>query len=300
MRISGEAPVVVGVNGTAAGLAAVRLGAREAVARGRPLRVVHVFGWSGAGPVTPAGRDGAGGPPHTGGAYTGARRAAGAIVAAAVTAARRSTPTVQVSGEVLDGQPVRTLLQQSRAADMMLLGDDDLASVPAPAIDSVLIQVVARAWCPVVVARGLRPPAGPLLAAVDGSPGSVMALRHAAAEARCRRVRVDPVHVVERAGTGAEEAGRRVLAEALAAVPELTGVHGRLLIGDPAGAIVRASRHARMVIVSPRGSDGAALLGQVARELLRRCACPTVFVHGATAAQPRYAGTVPGAGALAS
>ncbi len=43
MRIPDTAPVVVGVTGSSAGLAAVRLAAREAVSRGRPLRVVHAF-----------------------------------------------------------------------------------------------------------------------------------------------------------------------------------------------------------------------------------------------------------------
>src|SRR3712207_8783536 len=44
MRTPSAPPVVVGVNGTSAGLAAVRLAAREAVARGVELRVVHAFG----------------------------------------------------------------------------------------------------------------------------------------------------------------------------------------------------------------------------------------------------------------
>ena len=66
------------------------------------------------------------------------------------------------------------------------------------------------------------------------------------------------------------------------------------------GALIRASRHARMVVVGSRGSGGAALLGPVAEDLLRRCASPTVFVHGATAARRPSTGTVPPVGALAS
>jgi nucleotide-binding universal stress UspA family protein len=66
-------------------------------------------------------------------------------------------------------------------------------------------------------------------------------------------------------------------------VPELRDARKRLLIGDPAGALVRASRKSRMVLIGPRGVDGAALLGPVAQELLRHSACPTLFVHGTTA-----------------
>jgi nucleotide-binding universal stress UspA family protein len=286
MQIPSEAPVIVGVNGTAAGLAAVRLGAREAVARGRDLRVVHAFNWSN-GIAHPDDQD-----------YAEARHHATRIVEEAVASAGRSTPGVRVSGQVLDGIPTRVLLQQSRAAEMLILGDDDLASSMGPPIDSVLIQTVSRAWCPVVVARGLRPPSGPLLVAIDGSPTSLLALRHAAAESRRRAVAVEVAHVVEETGAAARTIGLRVLADAVAAIPEMTGVRTRLLTGDPAGSLVRASRHARMVIVGPRGRDGAALLGPVAQELLRRCACPTVFVHGTTADERWSAGTVPSAGAM--
>ena len=286
MRIPGAEPVVVGVNGTAAGLAAVRLGAREAVARGRELRILHAFSW----PRPPLRHDPEG--------YAPARREASRVVAEAVATAQRSTPRVRVAGYLVDGLPTRVLLHQSRTAGLLIIGDDDLATSPGVPVDSVLLQTVSRAWCPVLVARGLRPPTGPVLAAVDGSAVSLLGLRLAAAEARRRGVPVEVAHVVERAGTAAEEAGHQLLDAAVAAVPELRCVHKRLLIGDPAGALIRASRHARIVIAGPRGSDGAVLLGRVAQELLRRCAAPTVFVHRATADEPSSAGTVPTAGAL--
>jgi nucleotide-binding universal stress UspA family protein len=287
MRTPDKAPVVVGVNGSAAGLAAARLAAREAVARGLRLRVVHAFTWPGLHPHDDE-QD-----------YASARHDAGRIVGEAVGTAKRSTPGVRVTGQLIDGPPVRVLLQQSRTADLIILGDDDLATLQRLPIDSVLMQTVSRARCPVVVARGLRPPVGPLLAAVDGSPASLHALRHAAVEARRRSVAIEVAHVVRESGPAAQAAGRRLLEAAVAAVPELPAPRIRLLIGDPAIALIRASRHARMVIVGPRGADGSALLGAVAEELLRRCACPTVFVHGTTALDRWSPGTVPSAGSLA-
>jgi nucleotide-binding universal stress UspA family protein len=286
MQTPEGAPVVVGVNGSAAGLAAVRMAAREAVARDRELRVVHAFTWPAA--------DGA----DQG--YAPARHAAAQIVAQAVTTAQRSTPGVRVSGAVHDGPPIRVLLQQSRGAELLILGDDDLATIPRLPIDSVLVQTVARAWCPVAVARGLRPPRGSLIAAVDGSPTALEALRHAAAEAARREVVLEVVHVVAARGGEAERAGRQVLAAAMAAIPEATRVRSRLLIGDPAATLLRLSRHARLVAMGPRGLDGGTLLGQVAQEVLRRCACPTVFVHGTTAGVRCPPGTVRSAGALAT
>jgi nucleotide-binding universal stress UspA family protein len=286
MRIPGRAPVVVGVSGSAAGLAAVRLAAREAVARDRELRVLHAFSW----PRPPH--------HHEPVLYAPARREASRVVAQAVATAQRSTPRVRVAGVLVDGPPTRVLLQQSRTAEVLIIGDDDLATSPRLPMDSVLLQAVSRAWCPVLVSRGLRPPTGPVLAAVDGSAVSLLALKLAATEAKRRGVAVEVVHVVERAGTAAEAAGHDVLDAAVAAVPGLRYVYKRLLIGDPAGALIRASRQARIVIAGPRGSDGAVLLGRVAQDLLRRCAAPTVFVHRATADEPWSAGTVPTAGAL--
>jgi nucleotide-binding universal stress UspA family protein len=285
MQTPGAAPVVVGVSGTAAGLAAVRLAAREAAVRHVELRVVHVFAW----PVRHRGPDAP--------AYGAARREASGVVDRAVAGARHSVPGLRVTGQVLDGVPTRVLLQLSRTAELLVLGDEDLARSPRVPIDSVLLQTVSRAFCPTVVARGPRPPAGPLLAAVDGSDCSLQALRHAAAEARRRAAVVEVVHVAAEPGDAA--AGERVLAEAVAAVPELESPRTRLLIGDPATALARASRTARMVVAGPRGRDGSALLGPVAQELLRRCACPTLFVHGTTAERHCSVGTVPSAGALA-
>ncbi|MEU7904846.1 universal stress protein [Actinoplanes sp. NPDC049118] len=272
------------MNGTAAGLAAARLGAREAVVRGLPLRVVHVF----TGPKTRFLDDA----PD----WSRARRESAELVADAIATASRAVPGVRVEGLLLDGPPVRELLRQTRTAELLVIGDDDCTSKPRLPTDSVLVQTVSRARCPVVVSRGVRPPAGPVLAAADGSPSSLVALRMAAAEGLRRGVAVEVIHVVETAA--GQAAGRLLLENAVAAVPELRTARTRVLVGETAGTLVRASRRGRMMIVGPRGAGGGTLLGGVALQLLRRCACPTVFVHGNPAGDPSPAGTVPTTGAL--
>ncbi|MBM2621439.1 universal stress protein [Actinoplanes sp. LDG1-06] len=256
-------PVVVGVTGTSAGLAAVRLAAREAVSRDRELRIVHAFTWS---------------HPKLDQHYDRARRTASQIVDAAVATAQRSTPGVRVTGQLVDGLPDRTLLRLGRTAEMLVLGDDDLATTPWLPTGSVLVQTVARAWCPVLVARGPRPQAGPILAAVDGSECSMLGLRQAAEEGARRNVPVVVAHVVEQAG--AEKAGHAVLARAVEAVPELTDYQVRLMTGAPALTLIRASSRARVTVLGPRGTHDAGLLGSVARAVLRRAASPTLFAHG--------------------
>jgi nucleotide-binding universal stress UspA family protein len=71
-----------------------------------------------------------------------------------------------------------------------------------------------------------------------------------------------------------------MLAAAVAAVPELRRSRSRLLSGAPGPALARASARARILVLGPRGTSGSALLGSVARYMLRLGACPTVFVHG--------------------
>jgi nucleotide-binding universal stress UspA family protein len=115
----------------------------------------------------------------------------------------------------------------------------------------------------------------------------VQGLRLAALEARRRGVGVEAVHVLTRAGYRAEDEGRAVLAAAVAAVPELRRVRSRLLTGSPGPALARASARARILVMGPRGTNGAALLGSVARHMLHQGACPTVFVHGPALPAPR-------------
>ncbi|WP_306212542.1 universal stress protein [Actinoplanes sp. RD1] len=284
MQTPEPAPVVVAVNGTAAGLAAARLGAREAVARGRPLRIVHAFSWPGASSDDPPD-------------FARARQVANQMVRDAALTAVRSVPGVRVDRRVLEGSPVRELLRQSRAAELLVLADDGLATLRRLPLESVLVQTVSRARCPVAVARGVRPPAGPLLAAVDGSASSLLAVRVAGAEAVRRGIALELVHVAGDAA--AAEHGRRLLAEAAAVVTGIARVRTRLLHGDPAATLVRASRGARMLLIGPRGTESPGLLGLVAAHLLCHGACPTVFVHGSAATAGVPDGKLP-TGALIS
>ncbi|MFI1988646.1 universal stress protein [Actinoplanes sp. NPDC020271] len=248
MQIPNRPPVAVAVNGTAAGLAAVRLAAREAVSRGTSLSVVHAFTWDAAE----------------------ARQAASRFVDEAVRTAQRSTPGVDVQGQLVDGPVASVLRRMSRTAALLVAGDRDLTG-------SDLLEVVTQAWCPVLVARGPRPPAGRVLAAVDGSGPSVLALRFAAEAAR-RQGR--PLDVAIVLGAGGEHRARQILDDVIGAVPGLPPLRRRLLTGTPAEALVRASRRATVIALGPRGAGGAARFGSVAYELLRHGGCPTVFAHG--------------------
>lgn len=274
MRTADPVGVVVGVNGTAASLAAVRMAAREAVARRHRLRVVHAFSWPGNGVTAAAPR------------YDELHRQAGEVVDRCVAAARRSMPEVDVEGFLLDGATVRVLLQQSRNAALLVLGDHDLGCAGRLPTDSVLVQCVARARCPVMIARGGGPPSGPVAVGIDGSEAAATALHWAAAEAVRRHSRLDVLHVTPPAGHRA--AAQAVLDAAVAAAPEGSGARGRLVTGDEAAALIRAGARAQLLVVGARGTrvGVGTFIGSVARAILHRYDRPTVFVHGA--AGPRH------------
>jgi nucleotide-binding universal stress UspA family protein len=260
-----DAPVVVGADGSAAGLAAVRTAAAEATALGVALRVVHAFAWPLHAPQR---------------AYPDLREEAAAVLERAVLAATRTAPGLTIEARLVDGAPVRVLLHAGRSAGLLVLGDD--AEVPAAAVplDSVLLQVVARSWRPVLIARAGGAAEGPVVAAVDASPAGGVVLRHAAAYAGRAGAPLTVLHVAE-PGADPEQAAA-ALAAALGEPPPGHAGPPRVVTGDPATELVRAAAGARRLVVGARGGGAGhgTLLGGVAHAVIRHAACPVVVVHG--------------------
>ncbi|MEV4755195.1 universal stress protein [Micromonospora sp. NPDC049559] len=285
-----DAPVVVGVDGSPAGLRAVRLGAAEAALRRRPLRLVHAFIWKVLGVA--AGR------PEGGRPDEGLRPQAERMLDEAVAVAREAAPGLPVGGEVLDGEAAAVLLRESTRATMIVLGDGGLGRFTSLLVESVAIQVTAKADCPVLVARGEERP-GPVVVGVDSSPVSELAVDFAAQEASLRGTELVTVHAYThpesvgpgdlqplvydpRALRGDEE---RLVAEATAGLadryPDLVVRH-EAVRGRPAPTLVDRSGEAALVVVGAvgRGSVTGLLLGSVSQALLHHARCPLAMVHG--------------------
>jgi nucleotide-binding universal stress UspA family protein len=243
-------PVVVGVDGSAAGRAAVRLAAREAVSRACALEIIHAFTW------------------HEPTGYAAARGAASRIVEEAVAYAQRSTPGVGARGQLRDGPPLRVLTQASRRARLLVAGGDGLSDLGS---GSVVRDLVPQAWCPVLLARGPRPPTGPVVAAVDGSEFSLLGLRFAIEEAALRDSRLIVVHVA--AYEDAVPGAHKLLDEVA------PGLRRRVLVGPAGATLVRATRRAGLIVIGPRGAGGARRIGAVASEVMRNGASPAAFAH---------------------
>ncbi|NBE84019.1 universal stress protein [Micromonospora rubida] len=285
-----SAPVVVGVDGSAIALDAVRTAAREAAGRRRPLRIVHAFIW----PLMRVTVEPAPGAP----AGAGLRNQAERYVAEAVTEAGRIAPAVEVTGAVVDGSPAPVLLAESRDASLLVLGSRGLGGFAGLLIGSATVQLSARAACPVLVVRGGSRADGPVVVGVDGSESSADAVEFAFDEAARRGVPLVAVRawlypaplgpgdilplVYDLEALAAEE--ERVLAESVAGFaaryPDVP-VRQRLMRGSPAGVLVEESKTAQLVVVGARGRGALAglLLGSVSHAVLHHAHAPVAILH---------------------
>lgn len=138
--------------------------------------------------------------------------------------------------------------------------------------------------------------AGTILVGIDGSQGSLDALRWALAEARRRGDAVEVLHcwhipyygdmsgMMPVPGAVIEEGAQAVLADALAAVQadaEGVALTGRTVQGAAAQTLIEASKGADLVVVGRRGHGGFAglLMGSVATQIAGHAACPAVVVN---------------------
>jgi nucleotide-binding universal stress UspA family protein len=284
------AAVVVGADGSACSLSAVRTAALEAVERGRPLRIVHAYIWPSLGVAVG---------PGTGGASDmGLRDVAERILAEAVTAAEKAAPGVHATAALVDGAAAAVLLGESRNAVVLVIGDRGLGGFNSLLLGSVALQATAHAAGPVLVVRGPERITGPVVVGVDGSGESKSAIGFAIEEASRRKTNLIAVHawgafdsvsqkdilplVHEPNSLRGEE--ERVLSESLAGwaqrYPEVT-VRQELVRGRPAAALIEWSHSAQLVVTGARGRGGFAglLLGSVSQAVVHHAGCPVAVVR---------------------
>ena len=139
-----------------------------------------------------------------------------------------------------------------------------------------------------------------IVAGVDGSPASVMALRWAIRQARLTGAVVEAVIAWQYPASTAgyawapmampevidyEEIAEKTVAEAISAVAD-TGSDVRISTivreGNAAEALIDAAVHADLLVVGSRGHGGfaGALLGSVSRHCVQHAPCPVVVIRG--------------------
>ena len=279
-------PVTVGVDGSVSSEQAVRWAAREARRRKAPLRVVQAVD-----PTAPPHRYAV--PGYGPDVHEIRTRAARAHLQDAARAAAEEASGVTVEQEIVDGFPIPRLLDESRSAQLVVIGVRGLGGVAGLLLGSVAVGLAARGACPVAVVRGRTSAVeGPVVVGVDGSPVSEAALEYAFDAADARSAELVVVYawrdlLLDRATPleAIEQQGRAELAERLAGwggkYPDVRV--RRVVVRDaPARTIVEQSSAAQLVVVGShgRGSVGGLLLGSVSNAVLHRAECPVVVVRG--------------------
>ncbi|MEU7613856.1 universal stress protein [Micromonospora sp. NPDC049204] len=284
-------PVVVGVDGSSSSLVAAEHAARAALLRSRPLLLLHgylhPFGYG--IPLNP----------YDIGMPVPSEEAQRMLETTAADLTDR-WPGLVVEVRQVAGGPGITLIEESRQAELVVVGSRGLGGFAGLLLGSVGTQVAAHAHCPVLVVRPDEQPIpvdGPVLVGVDGSESSRLATGYGADEAARREVPLVLVHVGPAAGDRAvpeeiEESQAvyqaeavRLLADASAAVraahPDLVVREHPVRAAGPVQGLIDASGTASLLVVGTRGRAGFAglLLGSVSQAVIQHAHCPVLVAH---------------------
>ncbi|MEV5206313.1 universal stress protein [Micromonospora sp. NPDC053740] len=220
MTSNPAAAIVVGIDGSPPSAHALDWAAREAVARHRPLRIVHAFRWPltnelMGSPVV--------GPPVVGPPDAGLQYAAERVLSAAAGRARAATLTLDVSTDLPADVPAAALIDASHDADLLVVGHCGLGGFTGLLLGSVGVQTAAHADCPVIVIRDsdsdsdsddghgptrAEPATGQVVVGVDDSDLSSPAVDFAFAHAALHGLGVVAVHTYQRPPAPAPGASR--------------------------------------------------------------------------------------------
>jgi nucleotide-binding universal stress UspA family protein len=149
MAGDGEARQVVGVgvDGSAESIAALSWASRYAAATGAKVRAVHAWHYPSAFGVPPVGKAP---PPVTAEVEQRMRD----DMAQAVAQAYPDPDGAQPETALRYGHPVEVLIDESKAADLLVVGHQGHSAFTGMLVGSVSIHCVTSAACPVVVVRG--------------------------------------------------------------------------------------------------------------------------------------------------
>src|SRR5271170_2234026 len=283
--------IIVGIDGSPESDAAVNWAAHDAAIRGLPLTVVHVENpaaptWSQAPILEESPEE---------------QKAEGrSLLANASTIARDAiadTAQIHINGELLSSATVPTLVDQSKDAELIVVGSRGRGALSRSILGSVSAGLIRHAHCPVALIRDADPemphPAqAPVLVGIDGST-SDLATAIAFEEASLRNVDLIALHAwsdidmnaipgYDWSPTTTKEG--HVLDEALAGWQERypdVSVQNRLVSDRAAHALVDASESAQLVVVGTHGSGALAgmLLSSVSNAVVQAVHTPVIVAR---------------------
>lgn len=285
-------PIIVGYDGSAGAEVALRWALTEATLRRAPVRLVCAVG----DPLRTTSF-----PPMPGDVPSEGehRRAQALLDRAVIEATSADRPAIAVVGVVREGFASIVLCEESKGAEMLVVGHRGLGGFAGLLLGSVSLDVTSHAHCPVVVVRnGGAGADAPVAVGVDESVESELAIRFAIEEAALRGVGLLAV----RAWTPPASAWRSDIRPLVADVAELeaaerhllsTAVDGwrdkfpdvsvttRLIPLDARHGLAVASHDTQLMVVGSRGRGGFGrlFLGSVGHHLVHHAASPVVVVR---------------------
>lgn len=288
--------IVVGIDGSAASASAVRWATREAETRNLPLTVVTVLA-----PIVQAGGPWPEVPVPE--AYLLLQQAEAQEVldnALRTVADSGAAKGLQITGEVVLGQILATLVEMSKQAAMVVVGCRGQGAVSRALLGSVSSGLVHHAHCPVAVIHAEEPrsPQAPVVVGIDGSPTSELATAIAFDQASRRGVDLIALHAwsdmgpVEFASVNwapiewrnIEVAEEEVLSERLSGwssrYPDVT-VHKVVVCDRPARRLLKKAEEAQLLVVGSHGRGGVPgmLLGSVSTAIVNSAQIPVIIAR---------------------
>jgi nucleotide-binding universal stress UspA family protein len=292
-------PVVAGVDGSETASQAAGWAAEEAARRRVPLRLLHAVSVMAVATVGVAGASQE--------VFAAMESEGRQYLNAAADRIRRTHPELEVRLDLLEGDPVPTLIDQSTSAGLVVLGSRGLGGFTGMLVGSVAVSLAAHGHCPVAVIRGRaadEPPAtgGPVVVGVDGSPASETAVAWAYEEASLRDTELVAVHAWPELASDLAYIGpdqliasweswqgdqEAVLAERLAGWQEKYPdvVVRRVVARDrPVRCLLAHAENAQLVVVGSRGRGGVRgmLLGSTSQALIQHAPCPVLVARPGT------------------
>lgn len=284
-----SAGILVGFDGSPDALAALEWAMREASARHLAVRVLFVepdiASWDAAAATMSW-------------APVVVTSAATDVTAVLEQARKRAADVgVEITTASVIGSPAAVLVEQSRRAELVVIGSRGLGSAASVILGSSVVHVSSHARCPVVVAQARGSADGPVVVGVDGTADSEALVAWALDHASRHFLPLEVVHVyslpvypgvvptvppeeVSRATADAEtRLTREVLAGWAERYPDVV-ITMRVLHGRPAAALVEATRRASVTVVGSRGRGAflGMLLGSTSQGLLHHAEGTVVVV----------------------
>ena len=284
-----QRPIVVGIDDSPGSEAALRWAVEDARTRHVPVRLVYAFHWQYTYARLPM--------------YTDVPDAdlqmsthvAEQLIATMIDRVRELDPSVEVGGEVIDGEAPSALIDESQRASLLVLGSRQLKALGSTVVGSVGAAAAARAACPAVVVRGpagLREEGAGVVVGVDPTEASeaLLGFGFDHASRHCVPLRAvlcwHPDRLAQMSWRRDPPAPARAeawLSEALAGWREKfpdVAVHPEVIRNHPVAGLVLASTAQYLLVVGNRGHHAmtGTLLGSVSQGVLHHATCPVAVV----------------------